>query len=559
MKKLESRRWVRDNLVKSYNISHLSASEAKVSSVSSFSCGEFSIKPKAINHEKHQIIDEIGSKAEVSDYAILMGADFYEDNGKRYGYYWTNTPVESEYFLNIGEGVEEINYYDVYECKTDYTFYGYNIGNQVDHLKDPCIIEIKDENGYTLCLNQDGELWTLLSEEKFFGEATIGACMSGPKINKTIISFVKDEYLGFTYDYLEKLYKEVRRNEFYTDVDDFKYLYVGGSDSLNIRHASDKSVGIRPVFNTYNYSSINSLCDRDIKYSLFCDFPQTVVSKEEQKKLDKLLKKGAIKTTDRFFPTSNDGVICEYEYDNKRYVRVSANFNNCERTLLSNGCAYKNGDKVWVRVEPVELVVQKDNYCSLVNKILFAGVSYKDSLIVNPFTSLRSSDFIHYLLMNVSDYLFTNEKSLDDRIICGTDWMKQYHYTKDMYALFDIPFEESEEEAACRYKSEYNKLVEYCKKVNKNIKFDKFDLNSNGLNRIFYSYRPSCDFLNSFDNPITQTLAALGPRNIWNNNFYNEYLRAYGLWALLTLQEENIVKISEQLYDEKIEKALKLK
>ena len=395
MEKLDSRRWVRDNLVKSYNISHLSANEAKVKSVSSFSCGDFSIKPKTINQVEHQIIDSIGSKAEVSDYAILMGADFYEENGKRYGYYWTNTPVESEYFLNIGSGVEDINYYDVHECKTDYTFYGYSIGNSVSHLKDPCIIEIKDESGTILCLNQDGELWTLLTEEKFFGEATIGACMSGPKINKTITSFVKDEYLGFTYDYLEKLYKEVRRNEFYTDIDDFKYLYVGGSDSLNIRHATDKSVGIRPVFNTYNYSSINSLCDGDIKYSLFCDFPQTVVSKEEQKKLDKLLKKGVIKPTNRFFPSSNDGVVAEYECDNKRYVRVSANFNNGDRTLLSNGCEYKNGDKVWVSVEPVELVVQKDNYCSLVNKILYAGVGYKDSLIVNPFTSLRSSDFIY--------------------------------------------------------------------------------------------------------------------------------------------------------------------
>ena len=43
---------------------------------------------------------------------------------------------------------------------------------------------------------------------------------------------------------------------------------------------------------------------------------------------------------------------------------------------------------------------------------------------------------------------------------------------------------------------------------------------------IEYSYRrPSVEFLNSIDNPITAILAALGPREIWNKQFYKEYLK----------------------------------
>lgn len=547
------------NLVKKYNISHLSAGDAKVANVSSYTVDEFSITPKKIKSSNHEIIDSIGNKAEITDYAILMGAYYYGEDNKRYGYYWTSTPVESEYFLYNGSGVSKVEYYEAHESKTDYTFYGYSKGNKIDHLKEPCIIEVTDENGTTLYINQDEELWSLIEEEKYFAETTMGACMSGPRIHETIKTFVKNEYVGFTYDFIKKMYKEIRRNEFYSDVQDEKYQYVAGGE-FSIRNINDTSVGIRPVFNTYNCSSINSEVINGVKYSYITDFPQTVASKEEQKVLNKLFKKNSLKTTGRVFPTSDGSLVSEFEYNGCKYVRVNANFNDKNnKTLLSNGCEYKNGDSVWVKVEPVELVTTKDNYLSIVNKILFAGLNYKNTLITNPYTSLRCSDFIHFLLINISDYLFTNERNSNDRIVCGTDWMRSYQNVKDKYALyFNIPFEDTEFDAAERYKKEYERLVDECRRQKESMQFDSFDPNA-VFKRIDYVYRPSSEFLNSIEEPIIARLAALGPRSVWNEEFYKEYLKAYGLWALLSLQKENIIKISDQMYSNELEKSLKLK
>lgn len=549
----------KNNLVKKYNITHLSASDAKVDTVSSYSVDEFSITPKKINSSSHEIIDSIGNKAMVTDYAILMGAYYYEEDNKRYGYYWTNTPVESEYYLYTGNGTSKIEYYDVHESKTDYTFYGYSKGNKIDHLKDPCIIEITDENGTTLYINQDEELWTLSEDEKYFAEATMGACMGGPRIRETIKCFVKNEYVGFTYDFISKIYKEIRRNDFYDDVNDEKYQYVAGGE-FSIRNINDTSVGIRPVFNTYNFSSINSEIINGVKYSYITDFPQTVASREEQKKLNKLFKKNSLTVTGRVFPTSDGSVTSEYEYNGCRYVRVNANFNDKNnKTLLSNGCEYKSGDTVWVKVEPVELVTTKDNYLSIVNKILFAGLNYKNTLITNPYTSLRCSDFIHSLLFNINNYLFTNERNSNDKIVCGTDWMRSYQNVKDKYVLyFNIPFEDTEFDAAEGYKKEYERLVDECRLQKESMQFDSFDQNA-VFKRIDYVYRPSSKFLNSIEDPMIARLAALGPRSVWNEEFYKEYLKAYGLWALLTLQKEKIIKISDQMYSDELEKSLKLK
>lgn len=76
--------------------------------------------------------------------------------------------------------------------------------------------------------------------------------------------------------------------------------------------------------------------------------------------------------------------------------------------------------------------------------------------------------------------------------------------------------------------------------------------------KINYSYNPSVKFLNSIENPIVATLAALGPREIWNKVFFEEYVKAYGLWALVVLNEEKINQISNKMYDEKMKKVLKL-
>lgn len=559
--KFNQKKYSKKNRVKKYGIAHLSAGEAKVPSVSAFTVGEFTIEPKKIEEENNVQVSSIGCEAEVTDYAILMGAEYFEsDDMRRMGSYWTSTPVQSEIPLNISDGPRKITAYKLNEVKTCYTFYGYSKGEKVSKIEDPCIVEIVDETGTTLCINKDGAMWTLRKAISYYAEATIGSSMSlqSPRINETISSLKTDKYLGNSNEVLRKLQRRLEERKFWIDVCSGKYHYVAGNNNFNIREVSDTSVGIRPIFNAYNHSSINVPELDGVKMADAMDFPQTIATRKEQKELEKLLKNNQLNKTGRYFPTSNEGLVEEYEYNGKKYVRVTATFFDKEsKTLLSNGCEYKYGSKVWVKVEPVKLIVTKDNFSSLTEKILFAGVPYNQTIIQDAITCLRSSTFIESLLSNAEDFFFTTGTSLDDKIVTGTDWMKSYQYTKDKYAESEIPFEETELEASERYKKEYEKLKEYCKKYKLDMQFDEFNRNIR-QRTIDYSYRPSVEFLNSLDNPITSTLAALGPRDIWNRQFFEEYLKAYGSWALLTLKEENINQISNKMYDEKLEKALNL-
>ena len=100
-------------------------------------------------------------------------------------------------------------------------------------------------------------------------------------------------------------------------------------------------------------------------------------------------------------------------------------------------------------------------------------------------------------------------------------------------------------------------MKEHCREYKLDMQFNDFN-KSIRQRTIDYSYRPSAEFLNSLDDPITATLAALGPRDIWNRQFFEEYLKAYGLYALLAIKEESINQISNKMYDEKLEKAFSL-
>ncbi len=118
-------------------------------------------------------------------------------------------------------------------------------------------------------------------------------------------------------------------------------------------------------------------------------YPQTVATQLMQSTLEQAYHSGRMRRTgntytvdsrkydeydEKFLPRTID----EYEYDNKRYVRVLANSDfGGSKFTLSNGCEYVDGDYVWVEVEPVKWIVDEQSGIMLSEKILFAGVQFK--------------------------------------------------------------------------------------------------------------------------------------------------------------------------------------
>ena len=115
-------------------------------------------------------------------------------------------------------------------------------------------------------------------------------------------------------------------------------------------------------------------------------YPQKAASKEMQQRLERtfqaggLLKTGKKYTTDsrnrddrskEFSPIQHE----EFQLDGKRYVRVEMNsFNGIAK--LSNGESYRDGDPVWVEVQPVKWLINEKQKIMLTDKIILSGIEF---------------------------------------------------------------------------------------------------------------------------------------------------------------------------------------
>ena len=155
---------------------------------------------------------------------------------------------------------------------------------------------------------------------------------------------------------------------------------------------SDYCFGARPVI---LFSSIDSIPTNGEKGKRAIDgileveygyYPQKAVSKDMQEILEGEYKGGRLSKTKNSYTTDSrkhddydEKFLAkkheEYEYNGKRYVRVEANSSYDEFTL-SNGEQYKNGDNVWVEVQPVKWIVDEKSLMMVAEKVIFAGVRF---------------------------------------------------------------------------------------------------------------------------------------------------------------------------------------
>ena len=120
-------------------------------------------------------------------------------------------------------------------------------------------------------------------------------------------------------------------------------------------------------------------------------YPQKAVSRDMQEKLERAFQRRSLSRTGKKYTTDSrkfdayDETFSpkqheEFGLDGKRYVRVEANsdFGGGEFTL-SNGESYRDGDFVWVEVSPVKWLVDEKKKIMLTDKLIFAGVQFKDT------------------------------------------------------------------------------------------------------------------------------------------------------------------------------------
>ena len=160
--------------------------------------------------------------------------------------------------------------------------------------------------------------------------------------------------------------------------------------------AISRSIGARPAL---SYSSISNICsdkvigENGILEVEYGEYPQEAAPKRLQDELEtaynnnlsSIRKTGKIYTIDsqlsESFEKFSAQSIEEYSFiDGKKYVRVEANLYSISSEYpLSNGESYKNGDYVWVEVQPIKWLVDEKKDIALSEKILFAGIQFDNS------------------------------------------------------------------------------------------------------------------------------------------------------------------------------------
>ena len=161
-----------------------------------------------------------------------------------------------------------------------------------------------------------------------------------------------------------------------------------GGDS-HIDYVDVRDRGIRPTLLSYQSGDPklqglrNEFGILEVQYG---EYPSRVVFGLLQGMLEKEYNHLRLKQTGRTYITDSrkfneygkdfkSQAHVEYEYENKIYVRVKANFSLSEQTL-SDGMSYKNGGYVWVEVEPITWLVDEKTGIMVSKKCICSGVRF---------------------------------------------------------------------------------------------------------------------------------------------------------------------------------------
>ena len=239
--------------------------------------------------------------------------------------------------------------------------------------------------------------FTFLTEEQCFGDEQLDVLKKrGTKSAITDFSVLLGGYIDDDYHIDSDSSLEGRTGYYWTKSDD------GDNDAHVVNENGHRSYllvnrrngGARPALPFSSISKIPTNGESgkrardgilEVEYGYY---PQKAVSRDMQDRLERVFKSGRMTKTrntyttdsvayDQYDTTFQPQTHQEYEYNGKRYVRVEANsYYDGEEFTLSNGEEYKDGDNVWVEVQPVKWLVDEKSKMMITEKLIFAGVQF---------------------------------------------------------------------------------------------------------------------------------------------------------------------------------------
>lgn len=289
--------------------------------------------------------------------------------------------------------------------------------------------------------------FTFLTESQIFGSEQLDIIKKrGTKAAITDFSILLGGYVSDNNYIAGGSSLKERTGYYWTKTDDgdndARVVSLSGNSSLN--NVSERDCGSRPALTFSSLSEIptNGVSSEEIKKETASDgiievyygfYPQTAVNKSLQLELERAYNSSLLNLTGNSYTTDSrkyneydDGFLGmkhnEYEYNGKRYVRVIANsYYDGDEFTLSNGEKYKNGDPVWIEVEPIKWLVDEKNKIMLTDKIVFSGVQFNktrdyhtENFDRTDIKKFMDDDFSKDIIQNMS--LELNIESFDEAI-----------------------------------------------------------------------------------------------------------------------------------------------
>ena len=238
--------------------------------------------------------------------------------------------------------------------------------------------------------------FTFLTEEQYFGDDKLDILEKrGTKAAITDFSILLGAYVS-DYHIDNDSSLEGRTGYYWTKSDDGDNdARVVNDDGHGIFNSvNNRNGGARPALPFSSISSIPTNGESgkrardgvlEVEYGYY---PQKAVSRDMQDRLERAYKSGTISKTRNSYTTDSRKYNAyyekflakqheEYEYNGKRYVRVEANSDfEWGEIQLSNGESYRDGDNVWVEVQPVKWLVDERAKVMITDKLIFSGVQF---------------------------------------------------------------------------------------------------------------------------------------------------------------------------------------
>ena len=248
--------------------------------------------------------------------------------------------------------------------------------------------------------------------------------------------------------------------------------YLMSSDES--RYLYETKTGIRPVLSfdeLPNFWSHVSQTIKGIPMVEYGEYPQFAVDEEKDKRLTHLLNENKLVKTGKIYFDKFE----EYEYGNKKYVRVTYDTN----VKLANDREI-NRSACWLEVEPIQWIVDEENKLFISTRILAGGIHLDQS---KSFTgSFEDTPIYKFLTQSFAKDLIPSKSAKERETERKSKLTRVEVLLEEIYSLLDIV--PNKDEIAKQIEAiitEYNNTLDKVEDAKKNNQLSLYTIESASL------------------------------------------------------------------------------